>query len=390
MLRSSSHPIYLDFHATTPTDTRVAQKVLNYMTESFGNASSIDHVVGDRAEAAVKAATHHVADLVGATPRDILFTSGATESLNLAIQGTVQHLEQSGTKPCVAISTVEHKAVFDTCAALHKQGRIELIHIPVDTQARLDLGQLEQACASGIHLLCIMAANNEVGTLYPMEKIAAIAQSYQVPFLCDASQAVGKIPIQFNEWGITMLALSAHKLYGPQGVGALVVRRDHRLEPLLYGGGQQKGLRPGTLNLPGIVGLGEACRLRAEEMAVDEVEIGKKRDRLQSLLQSQISDLVINGDPQNRLAGNLHVSIPGIPNSAIIARVRHRLAISTGSACSSGVEAPSHVLRAMGLAEPVVEGALRIGLGKFSTDDDIHQAAEILTKAVQAVKQVMA
>lgn len=382
--------IYLDYHATTPVDPRVAEKVLYFMTQGFGNASSIDHEVGDRAEAAVKQATRHVADLVGATPRDIIFTSGATESLNLAIQGTVQHLERSGIKPRIAISTVEHKAVLDTCNALHKQGRIELIHIPVDTQARLDLGQLEQACASGVHLLCIMAANNEVGTIYPIEKVAAISQSHQVPFLCDASQAVGKIPIQFNEWGITMLALSAHKLYGPQGLGALVVRRDHRLEPLFYGGGQQKGLRPGTLNLPGIVGLGEACRLRAVEMAVDEVEIGKKRDRLQALLQSQIPDLVINGDPHNRLAGNLHISIPGIPNSAIIARVRHSLAISTGSACSSGVEAPSHVLRAMGLAEPVVEGALRIGLGKFSTDDDIHQAAEILTQAVQSIKQAMA
>lgn len=235
-----------------------------------------------------------------------------------------------------------------------------------------------------------MAANNEVGTLYPIEKIAAIAQTYQVPFLCDASQAVGKVPIQFNEWGLTMLALSAHKLYGPQGVGALVVRRDHRLEPLLYGGGQQRGLRPGTLNLPGIVGLGEACRLRLEEMAMDEIEIGKKRDRLQAFLQAQIPDLVINGDLENRLAGNLHISIPGIPNSAVIARVRHKLAISTGSACSSGAEAPSHVLRAMGLAEPVVEGALRIGLGKFSTDDDIDQAVELLTQAVRAVKQAMA
>ncbi|TVP66586.1 MAG: cysteine desulfurase [Leptolyngbya sp. LCM1.Bin17] len=388
--------IYLDYHATTPVDPRVAEKVLQAMTTNFGNASSIDHEVGDRAEAAVKAATRHVADLVGATPRDILFTSGATESLNLAIQGTVNTRSGKGAggegvgQPRIAISTVEHKAVLDTCDALHKQGRIELIQIPVDTQAHLDLDQLEKACASGIHLLCIMAANNEVGTVYPIEKIAHIAQSYQVPFLCDASQAVGKIPIQFNEWGITMLALSAHKLYGPQGVGALVVRRDYRLEPLLYGGGQQKGLRPGTLNLPGIVGLGEACRLRVEEMTVDEVEIGQKRDRLPTLLQAQIPDLVINGDPNNRLAGNLHISIPGIPNSAVIARVRHKLAISTGSACSSGVEAPSHVLRAMGLAEPVVEGALRIGLGKFSTDDDIHQAAEILIQAIQAIKQVMA
>lgn len=385
----NSSMIYLDYHATTQVDPRVADCIYRYMVHNFGNASSIDHKYGDLAEAAVKAASSHIADLIGATPRDILFTSGATESLNLAIQGTVQHLERTGTKPRIAISTVEHKAVLDTCEALQKQGRIELIYIPVDTQARIDLGQLGQACASDIHLLCIMAANNEVGTLYPIEKIAAIAQSHQVPFLCDASQAVGKIPIQFNEWGITMLALSAHKLYGPQGVGALVVRRDHRLEPLLYGGGQQKGLRPGTLNLPGIVGLGEACRLRAEEMAVDEVEIGKKRDRLQSLLQSQIFDLVINGEPQNRLAGNLHISIPGIPNSAIIARVRHQLAISTGSACSSGVEAPSHVLRAMGLAEPVVEGALRIGLGKFNTDDDVEQAADLLVSTIGAVKAAM-
>jgi cysteine desulfurase len=391
--------IYLDYHATTPVDPRVTEKVLHAMTEGFGNASSLDHEVGNLAAAAVKVATRQVADLVGASPRDILFTSGATESLNLAIQGTINALASLSCpergaggegKPRIAISVVEHKAVLDTCDALHQQGRIELLYIPVDTQACLDLGQLEQACASGIHLLCIMAANNEVGTLYPIEKIAAIAQRYQVPFLCDASQAVGKIPIRFNEWGITMLALSAHKLYGPQGVGALVARRDHQLEPLLYGGGQQKGLRPGTLNLPGIVGLGEACRLRIEEMGVDEVEIGQKRDRLQALLQAQIPDLVINGDPHNRLAGNLHISIPGIPNSAIMARVRHQLAISTGSACSSGVEAPSHVLRAMGLAEPVVEGALRIGLGKFSTNDDIHQAAEILIQAVQAVKQAMA
>ena len=279
MLKSSSHPIYLDFHATTPTDPRVAQTVLNYMTESFGNASSIDHEVGDRAEAAVKQATRHVADLVGATPRDIIFTSGATESLNLAIQGTVQHLERSGTKPRIAISTVEHKAVLDTCAALHKQGRIELIHISVDTQARLDLGQLEQSCASSIHLLCIMAANNEVGTLYPIEKIAAIAQEYKVPFLCDATQSVGKIPIRFHDWGITMLALSAHKIYGPKGVGALVVKRGYQIEPMLYGGGQQNGLRPGTLNVPGIVGLGEACRLRQLEMDEDERVIATKRDR---------------------------------------------------------------------------------------------------------------
>lgn len=263
-----------------------------------------------------------------------------------------------------------------------------MIPIPVDTQACLDLDQLEQACASGLHLLCTMAANNEVGTLYPIETIAAIAQRYQVPLLCDACQAVGKVPIRFNKWGMTMLALSAHKLYGPQGVGALVVQRGHRLAPLLYGGGQQRGLRPGTLNLPGIVGLGEACRLRMAEMAVDEVEIGRKRDHLQALLQSQIPDLVINGDLHNRLAGNLHIAIPDIPNSAMMARLRHQIAISTGSACSSGVEALSHVLRAMNLSAPLIDGSLRIGLGKFTTASDLAQASDHISRAVLAISRL--
>ena len=215
--------------------------------------------------------------------------------------------------------------------------------------------------------------------------IRIIAQRHNVPFLCDASQAVGKIPIQFNPWGITLLALSAHKLYGPQGVGALVVRRGHRLAPLLHGGGQQQGLRPGTLNLPGIVGLGEACRLRHLEMATDESQIAQQRDYLQSLLQSHIPNLVINGDQHNRLAGNLHIAIPGIPNSAIIARVRHHLAIATGSACTSGTEAPSHVLRAMGLPSPILDSALRLSLGKFCSDNDLHQTATLLHQTVQAI-----
>lgn len=399
--------IYLDYHATTPVDPRVAEKVLHAMTTGFGNASSIDHEIGECAEAAVKAAAKQVANLVGASPRDIIFTSGSTESINLAIQGTINHLSplsRSGRgaggvdataaspgvgKPRVAISTVEHKAVLDTCEALQKQGRIDLITIGVDRQAQIDLVELEQVCASGINLLCVMAANNEVGTIYPIEKIAHIAQRYEVPFLCDASQAVGKIPIRFDDWGITLLSISAHKFYGPQGVGALVVRRGYPLEPLFYGGGHQKGLRSGTLNLPGIVGLGEACRLRSLEMEADEAEVAQKRDQLQHLLVEKIPDLVVNGDQENRLAGNLHISVPGIPNSAVIARLRHKLAISTGSACSSGVEAPSHVLRAMNLEEDLVEGSLRIGLGKFSTYPNIEKAADILAGAISHIRKLM-
>ncbi len=381
--------IYLDYHATTPVDLRVAQKVTWAMTDGFGNASSSDHVIGDAAEAAAKAAKHHIADLVGAAPRDIIFTSGSTESINLAIQGTVQHLENKGIPPHIALSAVEHKAVLDTCLALQEQGRVKLSILTVDHQARIDLPRLEQLCASGIHLLCIMAANNEVGTLYPIDKIAHIAQTYQVPFLCDASQSVGKVPMRFKDWDITMLSLSAHKLYGPQGIGALVVKRGHPLEPLLYGGGHQRGLRSGTLNLPGIVGLGEACRLRAIEMEADEKAIAEKRDWLQQLLIEAIPGLVINGDQNNRLAGNLHIAVPGVPNSAIIARVRHKLAISTGSACSSGVEMPSHVLNAMGLSGAIVEGALRIGLGKFTTDLEITQAADDLTRAITRIRELL-
>jgi cysteine desulfurase len=380
---------YLDYHATTPCDRRVAEKVLWAMTDGFGNATSTDHARGDTAEAAVKVAKQQVADLIGALPRDILFTSGATESINLAIQGTLQHLENKGIHPHIALTAVEHKAVLDTCLALQEQGRVKLSILPVDTQARLDLAQVEQLCAGGLHLLCVMAANNEVGTLYPIEKIAYIAQIYSVPLLCDATQAVGKVPIHFSDWGITLLALSAHKFYGPQGVGALVVKRGHPLEPLTFGGGQQKGLRPGTLNLPGIVGLGEACRLRTLEMTDDEMAIAQKRDRLQSLLQTAIPNLVVNGDLDHRLPGNLHVSVPGIPNSAVIARVRHQLAISTGSACSSGVEAPSHVLRAMHLPDDVIEGALRISLGKFTTDQDIEQSFLTLEDAIQSILLLM-
>ncbi|MGQ9869573.1 cysteine desulfurase family protein [Leptodesmis sp.] len=388
--------IYLDYHATTPVDPRVAQKVLQYMTEEFGNASSTDHEWGDRAKAAIKQAAQQVADLIGASPREIIWTSGATESINLAIQGSLlsplsrlkRGVGGEGTHR-IGLMPIEHKAVLDTCRALEKRGWAELVYLRVDSKGRLDMEHLEQVCAEGLSLLCVMAANNEIGTIYPIQKIGQIAQRYNVPFLCDGSQAVGKIPIQFEEWGITYLAISAHKLYGPKGVGALVVRSGYHLDPLIFGGGHQRGMRSGTLNVPGIVGLGEACQLRSLEMEEDERAIAIKRDNLQTLLLEKISGLVVNGDIDHRLAGNLHVSIPDIPNSTIIARVRHQLAISTGSACSSGVEAPSHVLPALNLPEDTVDGALRIGLGKFTTAEEIEQAATILSTAAYQVREFL-
>jgi cysteine desulfurase len=382
-----NRPIYLDYHATTPTDPRVANQMLYHMTTAFGNASSIDHSYGDEAEEAIKQAAKQVAELVGASPREIIWTSGATESINQAIQGSLS--PNPGKPHRIALLPLEHKAVLDTCHILEKRGWAELTYLQVDSRGRLNLNHLEQVCAEGLSLVCVMAANNEIGNIYPIEAIAQIAQRFSIPFLCDASQAVGKIPINFEEWGITYLAISAHKLYGPKGSGALVVRKGHHLEPIIFGGGHQKGMRSGTLDVPSVVGLGEACRLRQIEMEEDEKAIASKRDRLQTLLLDKIPGLVINGDTTSRLAGNLHISIPDIPNSAVIARVRSQLAISTGSACSSGVETPSHVLQALNLPSEVIEGGLRIGLGKFTTDEEIERVAEILSTATSKTRQAM-
>jgi len=378
--------IYLDYHSTTPTDPRVAKKVMYYMTTVFGNASSTDHAFGDMAAQAVKQARQQIAELINTSPKEIIFTSGATESINLAIQG---HILQQNQPSRIIISPVEHKAVLDTCRALAQKRLAEIVWLKVNKQAQIDLDYLEKVCAEGASLLCVMAANNEVGTIYPTPEIGAIAQKYNIPFLCDASQAVGKIPIDFQNWGITYLAISGHKLYAPKGVGVLVVKQGYQLQPLIYGGGHQRGVRSGTLDVPGIVGLGEACKLRQQEMEEDEKAIAALRDTLENLLQSQIPNLIVNGDLSNRLSGNLHISIPGIPNTGIIARVYPQLAISTGAACSSGTIAPSHVLQAMNLGGDMIEGALRIGIGKFTTKAEIEQASSLLISAISEIHQML-
>ena len=378
--------IYLDYHATTPVDTRVAEKVMYYMTTAFGNANSVDHSYGNCASNAVKKAKKQIAELVNCNPQEIIFTSGATESINLVIQG---HIYKQNKPAKIIVSPVEHKAVLDTCKALEKKGLVEIIWLKVNQKAQINLEYLEQVCYEGADLLCIMAANNEVGTIYPIEKIGAFAQKYQIPFLCDASQAVGKITINFEDWGITYLTLSGHKLYAPKGIGALIIKKGYHLEPLIYGGGHQQGIRSGTINVPGIVGLGEACYLRQLEMTEDEKNITFLRDKLQHLLQLNIPRLVVNGDLNNRLAGNLHISIPNIPNTAIIARVRDQLAISTGAACSSGIVAPSHVLQAMNLSDEIIEGALRIGIGKFTTINDLEIASNLIINAVNKIKKLL-
>lgn len=392
MSEVTEQPIYLDYQASTPMDPRVLEAMLPYYQQAFGNPSSAAHAYGHAAAKAVQQAAQQVARLVGAelnthSHHPVVWTSGATESINLALQGYVrkhQQKERPDARPFrLATLPVEHKAVLDTAKALEKQGLLELVILPVDAQGQLELGQLQAECERGLDLLAVMAANNEIGTVYPVQTIAEIAHAYGVAFFCDASQAAGKIPLEFEAWGITLLALTGHKMYGPKGCGALLVKRGTQLEPQIYGGGHQLGLRSGTLNVPGIVGLGQACELRAAEMADDEQQIQSLRDHLQTQLTAAIPGLKVNGDPSARLAGNLHLSLPEVSNDAMVRAVGQQIALSTGSACTSGLEASSHVLTAIGLSPAELRGALRLSLGKFTTADEIERAAAHLIKAYQ-------
>jgi len=382
--------IYLDYHATTPVDPRVVDLVVHHMTTRFGNASSVDHAFGDDAADAVRRARAEVAELVGASPRSVVFTSGATESINLALRGLVRSaaMRRTGRPARIGVSPLEHRAVLDCCEALEAEGLVSLTWFRVQPTGQLDLQDFEVSC-DRLDVACVMAANNEIGTVYPLEEIGAICSRRGVLLITDATQAAGKIPLKFNEWGVGMMALTAHKMYGPKGVGALLVSPGIELEPIVRGGGHQRGLRSGTLNVPGIAGFGLACRLRSEEMAEDEPAIARRRDRLEAALLRLVPELIVNGDRVNRLAGNLHVSIPNVPNTAVVARLRHHLAISTGSACSSGTLSQSHVVRGIRLPDDLADGSLRFGLGKFTTDDHVETAVRLVSEAIRQVRSAL-
>ena len=379
-------PIYLDYHATTPVDPRVAAVVMDGMLATFGNANSVDHVFGEAAATLVVQARRYVAELVGADPEGVHFTSGSTESVQLAVRHAVARRPTRRGPLRIAATVVEHRAVLNAIGAAQSSGDAVIRWLEVDRQARLDLDALADACKAGVDLVCVMAANNEVGTLYPVEQIAKIASQAGAQTLIDATQAAGRETIHADAWSVTYLALSAHKLYGPKGVGALVtpaglkVRTSHSTTP---------GTGDGTPNVPGIAGFGEACRLRGVERATDEPRIAQQRDRLEMLLLQQVPELVVNGDCTRRLSGNLHVAVPGVPNDAIVGRLRRSVAISTGAACTSGAQEGSHVLRAMGLSAAIQEGALRIGLGKFTTDDEVPVAAASIASAIEATRKAM-
>ena len=379
--------IYLDGHATTRPDPRVMAAMRPYFEDDFGNASSRTHAYGWRAEEAVTRARASVARLLHADPKEILFTSGATESNNLAILGGLRGHSDKGDH--LVTAATEHPSVLDVARAAAEQGA-EVTILPVDRRGRVDPEAVRAAITDRTVLVSIMAANNEVGTLGPLAEIGALCKERGVLFHTDAAQAIGKIPIDVQAVGIDLLSISAHKIHGPKGVGALYVRRKNPrvlLRPLLWGGGQERGIRPGTLNVPGIVGLGMALEIARNEMTVESKRLAALRDRLQKGLQSRLADIVVNGDEERRLPNNLNVSFSDVEGEALLLAL-DGVAVSSGSACTSEKREPSHVLKAMGVSDTMAQTSLRFGLGRFNTEQEIDAVVERVAQAVERLREI--
>ncbi len=377
-----NRPIYLDNQATTPCDPRVVAAMLPYFSEAFGNPHSVEHALGREAEAAVARARAEVAALIGATPREIVFTSGATESNNLAIKGAARFAArmENPRRRLITLAT-EHKCVLQATADLAEEG-FEPVFLPVRPDGRLDPEALRMALATPTLLVSVMAANNETGVLQDITALAALAHQAGALFHTDAAQAVGKIPIDVTAQGIDLLSISGHKLYGPKGVGALYVRHRPRvrLAPLISGGGQERGLRSGTLPAPLIVGFGAACRIAGAEMAAEAERLAGLRERLLARLGDAIPGISVNGSREHRLAGNLNLAFPAARAETLLADLPD-LCLSTGSACSSAAVEPSYVLGAMGVPAEVAARSLRIGIGRFTSAAEIDLAAAMLIAA---------
>jgi cysteine desulfurase len=381
-----SRPVYLDFHATTPIDPRVLDAMLPYFTEKFGNAASRQHAYGWEAQKAVDAARSQVAALIGASANEIVFTSGASESNNLAIKGIVHANRRRGDH--VITAATEHKSVLDSCKCLELD-RVQVTTLGVDKQGFVDLDALRAAITDRTLLISIMAANNEIGVVQPLADIGAIARERGVLFHTDAAQAAGKIPIDVARMNIDLLSLTGHKYYGPKGAGALFVRRRKpkiQLECQIDGGGHEGGFRSGTLNVPGIVGLGRAADICREEMSSEAARLAALRDRLLAGLRQNLDEVTVNGPlDRRRLPHNLHVSFGDVEGESLLMALGD-LAVSTGSACSSGSQAPSHVLQAIGAVSDRGGASIRFGLGRPTTDTDIDYAIERVTAVVKSLR----
>jgi len=380
-------PIYLDNNATTPMDPRVLEAMIPYFTEHFGNAASRNHPFGWQAEEAVDYAREQVAQLVGADPKEIIFTSGATEGDNLAIKGVFEMYASKGNH--IITATTEHKAVLDTCKHVEKSGG-EVTYLQVKPDGLIDLAELEAAIKPTTILIAIMYANNEIGVVQPVKEIAAIAKKHGVLFFTDAVQAVGKIPVNVIEDGIDIMAFTAHKMYGPKGIGALYVRRKNprvKVTAQMDGGGHERGMRSGTLNVPGIVGFGKACELARLEMAADAERLSKLRDKLENALL-QIEESYVNGNREHRLPHVANISFKHVEGEGLLMGFNKNIALSSGSACTSASLEPSYVLKALGLGDDLAHSSLRFGLGRFTTEEQIDYTIEQISSTVLKLRDM--
>ncbi|MBD2296528.1 IscS subfamily cysteine desulfurase [Anabaena sphaerica FACHB-251] len=383
----SNRPIYLDCHATTPVDERVLNAMIPYFTEKFGNAASISHVYGWESEAAVKQTREILATAINANPEEIVFTSGATEANNLAIKGVAEAYFSKG-QHIVTVAT-EHKAVLDPCEYLKSMG-FEITILPVNQDGLIDLEQLEKALRHDTILVSVMAGNNEIGVLQPLADIGKICREKEILFHTDAAQAIGKIPLDVEALNIDLMSLTAHKVYGPKGIGALYVRRRNprvKLAAQQHGGGHERGMRSGTLYTPQIVGFGKAVQIALTEQETENLRLQELRERLWKQL-STLEGIYINGHPQKRLAGNLNISVEGVDGAALSLGLQPLVAVSSGSACSSNNVAPSYVLTALGHPEKLAYASVRFGIGRFNTVEEIDTVAEHLITTVKSLRKL--
>ncbi len=380
-------PIYLDYHATTPLDPRVLETMMPFLTNVFGNAASRNHSFGWEAEQAVEKARLDIASLIGANPKEIVFTSGATESINIALKGAKEMYAEKGNHFITVVN--EHKATLDSMKYLEKLGAT-VTYLPVDKYGQITVDQVKNAMTDKTVLVSVMHANNEVGTIQPVTEIGALCREKGILFHVDAAQTVGKIPVDVVTMNIDILSISGHKVYGPKGVGALYVRRSNprvRLAPLIHGGGHERGFRSGTLNVPGIVGLGKACEIAAHDMEKDRQHVLTLRERLHTGITKALEDVFLNGHPEQRLPNNLNLSFAYVEGEAMMMGLKE-IAVSSGSACTSASLEPSYVLKAMGVGEELAHSSIRFGLGRFNTAEEVDYVIEKMVACVKKLRDM--
>jgi cysteine desulfurase len=381
-------PVYMDNHATTRVDSRVLDAMLPYFTEKFGNAASRNHSFGWEAEEAVDRSRNQIAALIGAKSKEIIFTSGATESDNLAIKGIAEFYKDKGNHIITCVT--EHKAVLDSCRALERAGKATVTYLPVDKYGMVDPDAVRRAITDKTVLITIMWANNEIGTIHPIAEIGKIAKEKGIVFHTDAVQAIGKVPVDFEKAGVDLASITAHKIYGPKGIGALYVRSKGprvRLTPQMDGGGHERGMRSGTLNVPGIVGLGAACEISGKEMVDEAQRLIQLRSQLQAGLFERLDEIYVNGHPTERLPGNLNVSFAYVEGESLLMGIND-IAVSSGSACTSATLEPSYVIRALGIDDELAHSSIRFGLGRFNTLEEVDYVTDRVSKEVKRLREM--